>query len=234
MSSTGFKKIRAVTFDAGGTLIEPWPSVGHVYAAAARSHLSEDADPEALNRQFRDAWEKRGSFDYSRESWLDLVRQTFRGISSDPDLFFHELYDRFEQPDAWRIYDDVIPTLELLQERGFKLGVISNWDERLRPLLKNLGLAKYFDVTTISVEAGATKPAAQIFQQTLENLGLPAESVLHVGDSTREDYLGPQQVGMPSLLVKRGSTQTTVPHILASLSEILALLPNIDGRQSRL
>jgi putative hydrolase of the HAD superfamily len=234
VNSTDFTKIRAVTFDAGGTLIEPWPSVGHVYAAAARSHLSTEADPTVLNRQFRDAWEKRGSFDYSREGWLDLVRQTFRGISSDPNLFFHELYDRFEQPDSWRIYDDVIPTLERLQERGFKLGVISNWDERLRPLLKNLGLAKYFDVTTISVEAGVAKPAPQIFQQTLENLGLAAESVLHVGDSTGEDYLGPQQVGMPSLLVKRGSVQPIGSHILASLLEIPALLPDVDGRQSRL
>jgi putative hydrolase of the HAD superfamily len=228
VSSTDFTKIRAVTFDAGGTLIEPWPSVGHVYAAAARPHLSAEADPAVLNRQFRDAWKNRGSFNYSRDGWRDLVRQTFSGISN-PDSFFLELYERFEQPDAWHIYDDVRPTLEMLRNKGFRLGIISNWDERLGPLLRNLGLAKYFDVITISVEAGATKPAPQIFQQTLEKLGLPAENVLHVGDSNREDYLGPQQVGMPAILVERGHAEPEASHILSSLSEIPPLLPNVDG-----
>ena len=27
--------IKAITFDVGGTLIEPWPSVGHAYAGVA-------------------------------------------------------------------------------------------------------------------------------------------------------------------------------------------------------
>jgi FMN phosphatase YigB (HAD superfamily) len=29
------RPVEAVTFDVGGTLIEPWPSVGHIYAEAA-------------------------------------------------------------------------------------------------------------------------------------------------------------------------------------------------------
>ena len=42
--------IRAVTFDVGGTLIEPWPSVGHVYAEVAAQHGWAGLSIEALNR----------------------------------------------------------------------------------------------------------------------------------------------------------------------------------------
>jgi phosphoglycolate phosphatase-like HAD superfamily hydrolase len=46
------KPIQAVTFDVGGTLIDPWPSVGHVYAAVAAEHGLTGVDPESLNVRF--------------------------------------------------------------------------------------------------------------------------------------------------------------------------------------
>ena len=68
-------RFQAITFDIGGTLIEPWPSVGHVYAeVAARFGLR--AEPSELNRRFRDAWRSRQPFDHSRVAWFELVRQT--------------------------------------------------------------------------------------------------------------------------------------------------------------
>ncbi len=44
------KRIRAVTFDVGGTLIEPWPSVGHVYAEVAARHGVAAIDVATLNQ----------------------------------------------------------------------------------------------------------------------------------------------------------------------------------------
>lgn len=225
------RNIRAVTFDAGGTLLEPWPSVGHVYAAAARPHLALEADPGILNRQFHEAWKQRGEFDYSLGGWKDLVRQTFDGVHSEPDKFFDQLYRRFEEPDAWRIFGDVVPTLEFLRDRGLKLAVISNWDERLRPLLQRLGLAVYFQEITLSIEVGATKPSPAIFEYTLQKLNLPAEKVLHIGDSQREDYLGPQALGMTALLVKRAREGEAGPHILSSLLQLREL---VDGSRTHL
>ena len=40
-----------------------------------------------------------------------------------------------------------------------KLGVISNWDDRLRPLLQVLGLEERFDSIVISCEVGDSKPS---------------------------------------------------------------------------
>src|SRR6266567_2422445 len=127
---TALRDIQAVTFDVGGTLIRPWPSVGHVYGEVAARHGHSKIEPEILNRQFAAAWRAKKNFDHSRHAWLDLVKQTFAGSLDDaavPQLF-EEIYDRFAAAEAWQIFDDVRPTLETLRGRGFKLGIISNWD----------------------------------------------------------------------------------------------------------
>lgn len=192
-------EIQAVTFDVGGTLIEPWPSVGHVYAAVAQKHGCR-ITPEVLNQRFRAAWKAKRNFRHSRADWAALGRETFR----DPacEAFFPELYDRFAMPDAWRVFDDVRPALARLKERGLKLAIISNWDERLRPLLQKLDLAHFFDVIVISIEVGACKPAPEIFRQALRLLAVPAASALHVGDSEIEDIQGARSIGMQATIRK--------------------------------
>ena len=128
--------IEAVTFDVGGTLLEVWPSVGHVYAEVAARNGVERLSATALNRLFAAAWRAATRFRHSRLGWARLVDATFRGLTDQPPSrsFFAELYARFASPDVWRIFPDVLPTLDALAARGLKLGVISNWDERLRPL----------------------------------------------------------------------------------------------------
>jgi putative hydrolase of the HAD superfamily len=221
--SIDFSKIRAVAFDAGGTLIEPWPSVGHVYADAARIYLGAAPDPERLNSQFRDAWKSKPGFDYSRAAWLDLVKRSFSGICPDPEVFFESLYRRFGEPDTWHVHKDVFPTLQQLQATGRRLAVISNWDERLRPLLNRLGLAHFFEQIIVSIDAGYTKPAPQIFRQALEVLGLEPNEILHVGDSENEDVAGPQALGIPALLLSRGSREHGNGRVIGALTELTSL-----------
>jgi len=167
--------IRAVTFDVGGTLIEPWPSVGHVYAAVADAHGFSDLSPERLNQRFASAWQNLQNFNYKRSEWRELVDQTFLSVTKTPvsETLFADLYGYFTRPDAWRIFDDVIAALELTASRGLRLGIISNWDERLRPLLRSLKLDRYFQTIVISCEAGACKPSPAIFQKTARELDLP-------------------------------------------------------------
>src|SRR3954470_6861500 len=79
-----FPSIRAITFDVGGTLIQPWPSVGHVYASVAARHGLGELSTEVLNRQFAAAWKKLSGFNYSRPEWFQLVNQTFAGLTQTP------------------------------------------------------------------------------------------------------------------------------------------------------
>ncbi|MGZ8939454.1 MAG: HAD-IA family hydrolase [Limisphaerales bacterium] len=226
------KNIEAVTFDAGGTLIEPWPSVGEVYASVARE-FGIDCSAARLNAQFVNAWTTRSGFEYSRAEWHDVVRHSFLGISDVSPQLFDAIYDRFAQSDAWLIYDDVIPSLQMLEAAGLKLAVISNWDDRLIPLLEKLGLATYFDHIVVSAEHGAHKPDACIFQHAADLLGVAPNDMLHIGDSLREDVAGAEAAGASALRIRRsspsplGGERAGVRSLSGSDIQSLTLIPGI-------
>lgn len=216
--------IRAVTFDVGGTLMEPSPSVGHLYAEVAAGLGIPAVVPADLDRQFAAAWTARRQFDYSRSAWRKLVTRTFAEVTGVvPDkACFDAIYQRFARASAWRVFDDALPTLQQLKEQGFKLGIISNWDERLRPLLQELGLLEWFDAVVISHEVGHWKPAREIFDHTAALLSLPPHTIVHVGDSEGEDAAGARAAGLQAVLVERGSASAR------AISRLGALLPTLE------
>ncbi len=220
--------IGAVTFDVGGTLIEVWPSVGRVYAEVAARYGIRGLAAGSLDRRFSAAWRAAKSFGYSRSDWAALVDSTFRGLTDRPpsQTFFAELYDRFAAPETWRIYEDVIRTLETLAARGLKLGVISNWDQRLRPLLQKLKLAGFFESIVVSCEVGFSKPSRGIFEHAVRKLGLAPGAVLHVGDSHLMDVRGARAAGLLSFLLCRTGSAAK-PGRIKSLHELCG--PAGDG-----
>jgi len=216
-------RIRAITFDVGGTLIEPWPSVGHVYAEVAARFGINGLTPEDLTHNFRRAWKTQTEFDYTRVSWFEIIRATFADRASQlPPEFFPALYDRFTEADVWLRYEDVLPTLEKLTANGLQLGLISNWDARLRPLLANLNLTRHFTSIVISCEAGATKPDARLFAQAAQELGVAPGEMLHVGDSLPMDVVGAEGFGAIGRQVVRRKPLTDARQI-RSLTELGAL-----------
>jgi len=217
--------IQAVTFDVGGTLIRPWPSVGDVYAQVAQQHGNPNIHAETLNRQFAAAWKAKKNFNHSRGAWLELVQKTFAGVldAGPVEELFDDLYARFAAAEAWQVFDDVHPTLDQLHAHGLKLGIISNWDERLRPLLAELRLSRYFEAVVISVETGCTKPARGIFDRAASLLAVPRDSILHVGDSWLEDEAAALAAGLHGLLLDRKDNRKAASSIpaLDSLIELL-------------
>ena len=117
-------------------------------------------------KRFEEAWQGRGDFAHSYQAWANLADTTFAGLVDrrPSDSFFPDLYARFTERDAWRIFEDVIPTLEELASRGVPLAAVSNWDERLRPLLKALNLEGYFEAVLVSSELYFAKPSNVIFE----------------------------------------------------------------------
>ena len=215
------ENVAAITFDVGGTLIEPWPSVGHAYAEVAARH-GVDAAPEEITQRFIEAWRQRGEFEYTKNGWAAMVDETFAGLTTilPSQSFFDEIYHDFGTPKPWRIFDDVLPTIEVLQKRGTRLAVISNWDDRLCPLLESLELANEFEVILVSAEVGHAKPAPEIFQAAAETLQLPPAQILHVGDSENEDHHGAQAAGFQSRWLCRDSAEP-IGHSIPSLSDLL-------------
>ena len=218
-------KIQAVTFDVGGTLIHPWPSVGHVYAEVAAKHGLKNVSPDKLNKNFAAAWRAKKNFQHTREGWADIVDQSFAGLGAPlpSRSFFPAIYQRFAEADAWRIYDDALPALEALASRDLPLAVISNWDERLRPLLQQFQLDRYFETIVVSCEVGFAKPSPVIFEHAAKKLGIVPEQILHVGDSAEEDVAGAKAADVRALLIDRDNTTGDAARI-GSLRELEVFL----------
>jgi putative hydrolase of the HAD superfamily len=221
---SGRAKIEAVTFDVGGTLIEPWRSVGHVYSEVAARH-GVHVPAAVLNARFAEAWKAKGDFGHSLSDWSNLVDATFAGLTDQPPskTFFPELYEEFAVQSAWRVFEDVLPCLEMLQRMNKRLAVISNWDERLRPLLDRLNLTRFFEVIVVSIEVGAPKPNRRIFETAAAELGVEPSRILHVGDSPREDVKGARDTGFGGVLIRRDQPSVANEQI-ASLIELQNLV----------
>lgn len=216
--------MRALFFDVGGTLLWPYPSVGEIYAAVASRH-GIMATADELERAFRQSWAalKGGGLTVSRKDWWRKL--VFRAIGQENHACFEELFQTFAGPDVWRVFPGVEDTLREARKRGLHVGAISNWDERLRPLLEQIGLAQHFDSITISCDIGVEKPQAEIFLAALRSADVAAAEAVHVGDSYNEDVRGAEAAGMGAIHLDR---EGSAANGIRSLKDIWSRLDSTD------
>jgi putative hydrolase of the HAD superfamily len=210
----GKNMIKAIFFDAMGTLFYLTKTVGEHYALVGKQ-VSLDLDPHKLNRAFYSAWKKMPARpaingprpDDDKGWWRELVdsvlADTAPGLTElDRDNFFEIVYEHFAQAGVWELYPEVLGVLEKLYPR-FQLAVISNFDGRLRYILGQLGVSKYFGHVFVSSEIGADKPDPEIFRRALRFTGLPETEVLHVGDDPERDWDAATVAGLPIFKLDR-------------------------------
>jgi putative hydrolase of the HAD superfamily len=200
-------KIRGIFFDAGNTLLRVHPSVGAVYADAAR-HYGADLSAEAVEESFKNLWMRtaplvtneghRLSYEKERDWWRFIVSEVFRGHIqfNNFDDFFDYLFERFAQSESWRLYDDVIHVLQDLHQQGFHLGIISNWDSRLPALLDQMEISQYFKTVVVSALVGYEKPHPAIFEIALQQSGFEPGEVIYIGDDLILDYQAARKAGI--------------------------------------
>jgi putative hydrolase of the HAD superfamily len=199
--------IKAIFFDAAGTLFFLTNTVGDHYAYVGRE-VGLDLDAHELERAFQVAWKRmpqRASIEGPRENddkgwWRELVGRLFDHVAPslselDRDNFFEVAYEHFAESGVWQLYPEVLDVLQQLRGR-FQLAVISNFDGRLRFILQNLGISKYFAHVFISSELGADKPDPEIFRRALKIMHLDANQVLHVGDDPERDWKAAAAAGL--------------------------------------
>ena len=208
--------IRAILFDAAGTLFYLTKTVGDHYAYVGRE-VGLDLDPQQLERAFHTAWQqmpRRPAIDGPRENddkgwWRELVGRVFDQVAPsltefDRDNFFEVAYEHFAEAGVWELYPEVPKVFEQLRPR-FQLAVISNFDGRLRFILQNLGISKYFAHVFISSEVGADKPDPEIFRRAVTMMRFKADEVLHVGDDPKRDWKAAAAAGLSVFRLDRPS-----------------------------
>jgi putative hydrolase of the HAD superfamily len=201
------RMIRAISFDAAGTLFFLTKTVGDHYAGVGRE-VGLNLDAEQLERAFHSAWRQmpgRPAIDGPRENddkgwWRKLVGRVFDQVAPslselDRDNFFEIAYEHFAEAGVWQLYAEVPEVLQQLRPR-FQLAVVSNFDGRLRFILQHLGISNYFSYMFISSELGADKPDAEIFRRAIKVMHLDANEVLHVGDDPERDWEAAREAGL--------------------------------------
>jgi putative hydrolase of the HAD superfamily len=218
--------IQVIFFDVAGTLLRVRGSVGEHYAALAR-RFGVDARASDLDPHFPAAFRAAPPMAFpgvpaaeiaarERAVWEGLVRGMFAragllgafGPGGFAD-YFAALYAHFETEAAWEVFPDVLPALGAVRARGLGLGIVTNFDGRVLPLLERVGLAGWFDSTTLSSRVGAAKPDPAIFRHALARHGARPDEAVHVGDSPAEDLAGAQAAGLRGVLVDRTGRHAT-------------------------
>jgi putative hydrolase of the HAD superfamily len=191
-------QVDAVTIDAYGTLVtlrDPVPRLRRELAAEGVAR-TENEVRAAFAAEV--AFYGERSHEGRDEATLALLRRDCTSVflaaaqaELDPDAFVPAFLGSLvfeEVPGAGA-------ACRSLAERGLRLAVVSNWDVGLHDHLDALGLGPLVDAVVTSAEAGAPKPAPQVFELALARLGAVAERTVHVGDA-EADAEGARAAGL--------------------------------------
>jgi putative hydrolase of the HAD superfamily len=241
----GRLRVAAITFDFGNTLVRVGREGLRAVVADTSGELEalgivRDTDAfvriwaEERDRQFREDVPEFREPDIPRRTVRVLAR--LRGAEAPPpeahwdDAAIEHLVDPDEIAALNDVYsrafiehmapvDDAPATLERLADRGFALGILSNW-----PLAMTIdrfaeahGWLPFLRAIVVSERAGTIKPHPAIFRAAEAALGLeptrdgaPA-AILHVGDDWAADVVGARGAGWRAAYLRDRQQDTPLP-----------------------
>jgi FMN phosphatase YigB (HAD superfamily) len=232
------KNIRAVTFDAYGTLVRldkpfdrfvrqlerfglriPHDVAKQVFMtemAYYREHHLEAKTPERLLSL--------------RHRCADLL---FRGLETAgvPSRFSAEQKLQILMGAIrFRLFADVPMILRWCASRGFATGVISNWDFSLKTILERLCASYPFNCVIISATEGMTKSAPGLFLKAAECLSLDPSQIVHIGDEVDSDFDGARAAGfVPVLLDRTGEAKSPPVRKIRTLTDFPRIYEQIQN-----
>jgi len=227
------KEVRAVFFDAVGTILHPAPALAQAYWAAGKRFGSRLSLQEVRGRikmafalqEQRFAGEGHRTDEASEEArWRGVVADCLPDVA-DPQGCFRLLHNHFADPANWVLSPGLEGVLEKLDRLGLMLGVASNFDARLRSVSAGFPCLSRIRHWVISSEVGWRKPASRFYDHLVAESGLPAQSILLVGDDPVNDLEAPMRAGLQGLMV-RG------PECLVGLAERLTRISRIPVRET--
>ncbi|HYY79210.1 MAG TPA: HAD family hydrolase [Actinomycetes bacterium] len=239
--------IRAVAFDANGTLVRILTEDGmdQIFRSAAHlltyqgidlhRHEVRDRYFQVMREQLRASPEEHPEFD-AVGIWRRIVEEHLTGFTRalpaeklrQLPLFLAEM-SRGVSRHRLGLYPHVREVLDVLRAR-YPLALVtdaqSSW---ARGELHKVGLLDYFDPIVVSGDHGYRKPDRRLFQLALDGMGVAAEHALYVGNDMHRDIFGAREAGMTT--VRFESDQGASEHLdcvpdytIADLRDLLGIL----------
>jgi putative hydrolase of the HAD superfamily len=123
----------------------------------------------------------------------------------------------------WELFEDTIPVLAALSERGWRHLVLSNHVPELDAIVAQLGLAPLLDAVVNSALTGYEKPHPEAFAIARRAAGEPSE-IWMVGDNPKADVEGARAAGIPAILARSEAARELVEHHAATLHGVEAIV----------
>jgi REG-2-like HAD superfamily hydrolase len=227
-----------ITFDCAQTLIQVDWKVGE-FAVTCAAHSGLELPDQAADLYLGLYHQRHSEYlqlnltrDRARcDAFWDRITTDWLGqLNQDVSQWFPRIKEASqklgfsEHSIVFRVYEDVLPCLARLKTAGIKTAIISNWDYSLHPILDVMKLREHFDLVLASLEEGFEKPDPRIFMLALDNLGVPPNKAIHIGDDPIDDLQGARNVGMGALLLDRNLTNSHKLPYINSLEELPGVL----------
>jgi putative hydrolase of the HAD superfamily len=232
--------IKIIFFDAGGTILEPYPTFAEAFARIARTHGHEVAPAQvqalfhrlgpnvAEVAQEADVTNPTTSSEASRIFWRHLYTRFLTALGIDDEALRDDLLETFSDKASYKLFPEVLDSFERLRQSGYRLGLISNFERWLEEVLIEEKAGEIFDVRVISGIEGVEKPDPEIYRLAIERAGVQPGECVHVGDSIANDLEPATAVGMKAVMIDRSASfpEAQYPRI-ATLTELPALVPTL-------
>ena len=224
-------RIRAVYFDAVGTLLFPSRPALETYQLLAREDGSSESI-EILSQRFRQAYNREEEIDRANRwltdeprevlRWRRIVEATLPQLR-DPATGFQRLFAHYARADSWNVTAGAGQVLDTLTDRGLRLGMASNFDARLADVVRHQpALSPVRHALIISSQVGFRKPAQAFFERVIASADCPASAILFVGDDLDNDFEGARAAGLVPVLFDPQDRYQSIRPRIHSLLELLA------------
>ena len=201
-------------WDFDGTLVsrpDMWAEVG--LRLLDRHAPLHDVSAEAMSRLVASGmpWHRAGHAhpDLSTPSaWWDAVNRRYVEVFGElghPAAAsagaLAALRDDILDVSRYRVFDDVVPSLERAASAGWRNVIVSNHIPELTDLVSGLGLTRHFAAIVSSGVVGYEKPHRRLFDEALRHVR-PGEAVWMIGDNREADCRPVCALGMKAVLVR--------------------------------
>lgn len=204
--------IKAVIFDMYETLITHYESPLYFGTQIA-------ADAGMPEENFQSVWRATKKERTAGEiSFEEILERIFKENNCYSEALMELVLSKrmAVKEDCFRhLHEEILPMLEMLKEKGIKIGLISNCFSEEVTAIRNSILYPYFDAPLLSYEEKLQKPDEEIFTRCMDRLGVTAEECIYIGDGDSFELETAKKIGMKAMqavwYLKEGTLQHSKP-----------------------
>jgi len=200
--------VKAVFFDAGGTLIHiDYERVARVLEQVLGRSVAPEAFVEAeyAGRDAVEAAMATGMHGTDDDRWTIHFRAMLGALGVSDEEFQAvgpAIAEEHRKKHLWTATrPGTAEGLETLRRKGLLVAVISNADGTVERLLAEAGLREHLEFVVDSGVVGIEKPDPRIFAIALERSGIAPRDAWYVGDMYPVDVVGARGAGLEPVLL---------------------------------